>query len=99
MMLQLHLQEGFESERVVVSIDDIVHLDDPIVRTKMQIGLAKMVEIDTTKTSVLIRVELPARGRSGSISVRPQETPNVGVSVASDGRVLFSVQAEPFGYL
>ena len=97
--MHVHLQEGFEAERVIVSIDGTVLLDDPDVRTKPQIGLARATEADTTADAVTVRIDLEARHANGTVRVQPKATPFVGVSISSSGEVQFRTQAEPFGYL
>jgi hypothetical protein len=97
--VHVHLQEGFEAEHVIVSIDDTVVLDDPTVRTKPQIGLARTTETETSADPVTVHVELAGRHAERSVQVRPQLTPFIGVSVSADGQVQFRMQAEPFGYV
>lgn len=98
-MFQVHLQEGFEAEPVRISIDDAVVLDEPQVRTKPQIGLAQIIEADTTATSIAVHVEFGGRHTEQTVQVEPASTPYVGVSVGANGDVLIRTQAEPFGYL
>ncbi len=97
--VHVHLQEGFEAERVIVSIDDTVVLDDPKVRTKPQIGLARTIEADTTAEVVSVHVDMAERKTKGTVRIQPQATPFVGVSILDTGQVQFRTQAEPFGYL
>ena len=97
--VHVHLQEGFETERVIVSIDDTVVLDDPTVRTKTQIGLARTFEADTTADAISVHVELAGRHETATLTLRPNATPYVGVSVSDSGQVEFRTQAEPFGYV
>ncbi|MDT0572521.1 hypothetical protein RM704_34530 [Streptomyces sp. DSM 3412] len=43
--LTIALEEGFEGQHVVVVVDGDVVLDDPEVRTRRQIGLARSVPV------------------------------------------------------
>lgn len=97
--LHLHLREGFESERVVVRVNDRVAVDEPTVRTRMQVGLAAIHEVDVPDGPVAVEVALPGRRRTRTLMVDASRVPYLGVSVAPDGDVAFESTAEAFGYV
>ena len=94
----LDLREGFEADALVlraVGMADIV-LDG--VTTKLQIGRARSLPLPGT--IAMLDVELPRRGVTGHIELRPERPLWVGVSLSRDGRRLEVIQqAEPFGYV
>jgi hypothetical protein len=97
--LHLHLREGFVGERVVVRVDDAVAFDAPDVRTRPQLGLAAMRELEVPTGSHALRVELPGRARTHTVSVNVARTPYVGVSVDAAGDVDVICTAQAFGYV
>lgn len=98
--MHLHLREGFVGERVVVHVDDEVAYDAPNVRTRTQIGLAATQEVPVPAgRPVVLRVELPGRGRTHTVRVDPARTPYVGVSVDAAGDVDVVCTADAFGYV
>lgn len=97
--MHLHLREGFVGERVVVRVDDEVALDASDVRTRPQLGLATMREVEVPAGSHVLRVELPGRARTHTVSVNVARTPYVGVSVDAEGEVAIVCTAEAFGYV
>ncbi|MGZ8376412.1 MAG: hypothetical protein ACXWZS_04170 [Gemmatirosa sp.] len=97
--LHLHLRDGFVGERVVVRVDDDVAFDAPDVRTRPQLGLAAMRELDVPSGAHALRVELPGRDRTHTTSVNAARTPYVGVSVNAAGEVEVVCTAQAFGYV
>lgn len=82
--LTIALEEGFEGQHVVVVVDGDVVLDDPEVRTRMQIGLARSVPVRLPQGdhSIGVRVDDVERLRIG---VDAGATRWVGISRAADG--------------
>ncbi len=58
-VLKIALEEGFSGQHVTVSVDGAVVLDETDVRTRLQIGLAKSVEVQVPdgRHAVEARVE------------------------------------------
>lgn len=97
--LHLHLREGFEREHVVVHAGDRVVFDEPDVRTRMQIGLATIREVEVPAGEVRVRIELPARHLAHALSVDAARTPYLGVSVDAQGALEVVPTADAFGYV
>jgi hypothetical protein len=97
--LHLHLREGFVGEPVLVHVDDTLVFDAPDVRTRPQLGLAAMREVDVPGDAIALRVELPARDRTHTVRVNVARTPYVGISVNAAGEVDVVCTAEAFGYV
>lgn len=97
--LQVHLREGFEGERVVVVVGDRTVLDAPDVRTRMQLGLAQIVEAEVPDAPTTVRVEVPGRARTCTLTVDPGRTPTIGVSIDARGEIDAVPTAETLGYV
>ena len=78
--LKIDLQEGFGGDHVVVQVDDSVVYDKKDVRTRMQLGLADSVQVETG-TKARLTVRLPMKAIEGVTTVHVEKTPNIGVKV------------------
>ena len=97
--MEVHLQEGFDSEPVVLRINGRTVFEEDVVTTNLMLGVATTFEVDLAGAPGPLEVEvvLPARDVDERISLlRPP--PQLGLSVQG-GRVVARVADEPFGYL
>jgi hypothetical protein len=98
--LKIDLQEGFDGDHVIVEVDGRVVLDKDGVRTRMQVGLAESLQVETgAQAQVLAR--LPEKGCERTETVPVQEKPNLGIFVNDEG-VHFKYPPEGqvmFGYV
>lgn len=84
--ITLDLQEGFAGETVEVRLDGTpVWRGEP--RTDWSIGLAERVEIAVPARGGTIRVAVPSRRAAIDLTVKPGETPVLGVSLIGGGLV------------
>ncbi len=97
--LHVHLREGFEGERVVVTVGDRLAFDEPSVRTRMQLGLAKMLDVEVPDGRVPVHIDLPGRARTRTVAVDAAATPYLGVSVDASGDIDATPSAELLGYV
>jgi hypothetical protein len=97
-VLHVALQEGFDNDRVLISLNDKSIYDKAAVTTDLRIGRADAVEVPLEEGALRLQVSLPDRDLSGSIVIRGKDTVYVGVSM-SNGEMQFTVSHEPFGYL
>ena len=97
---KIDLQEGFDGDRVVIRVDGRPVYDKQGVSTRMQIGLADSVQVETGSEAELA-VQLPDKGLEGTVKLFVEETPNVGVSVEGEVvRFKFPPEGQVmFGYL
>ncbi len=97
-VLSVALQEGFESDRVIVRLDgvEVARRDD--VTTDLRIGLATSFEVSLDDDSRAIEVRVPSQGVVGQTVVSVDGPLHLGVSVV-EGEVRFRASEQPFGYL
>jgi hypothetical protein len=97
--LHVALQEGFVSDRVVITLNGAEAANRPAVTTRNQIGFAESVEVEAPAGAAEIHVDVPTRGLSASAQVKVEGmTTYVGVSI-EDGRLNLHQQREAFRYL
>lgn len=82
--LTIALEEGFEGQHVVVAVDGEVVLDDPEVRTRRQIGLARSVPVPLPEGDHVIGVRVDGVERL-SVRVEAGAVRWVAISRAADG--------------
>ena len=96
--LSIALEDGFVDDRVVVTVDGTVVLDEEHVRTRTQTGLARLVEAQVAATGdSRIEVTLPARGLHATVRTDTGRAPSVRVSVRGD-RLAATASAAPLFY-
>lgn len=97
-IVSVALEEGFLEDRVVLRVGDREVADLEKISTRVQIGLARTVEVELDEADSTLTIELPEKGTASSVSLSGSPA-YVGVSVGSDGRTLAvrSGQA-PMGY-
>ena len=96
-VLEIHLQEGFEADEVVVLLDGREVFSGEAVTSQALLGLAETVTLETDTEGHEVTVELPRRGLSGHASVPASERCYVGASRQGE-QLEMTVSAEPFGY-
>ena len=96
--LTIALEDGFVDDRVVVTVDGKVVLDEEHVRTRTQTGLARLVEARTAAAGESrVEVALPARGLTATVRADAARAPNVRVSVEGD-RLTATASTGPLFY-
>lgn len=97
--MEVHLQEGFDAEPVVVRINGRSVFEEDVVTTNLMLGFATTFEVDLAGAPgpLEVAVVLPARDVDERINLaRPPQ--QLGLSVQG-GRVVARVADEPFGYM
>jgi hypothetical protein len=95
--LGIHLQNGFDDDEVVVTIDGEERLHRHGVRTKRLLGLAEHTQIDVADGPISVTVSVPNRGLKHVMQIEPGTERNVGISITPDG-IRTMAQNERFGY-
>jgi len=98
-LLQVDLQEGFDRDHVVISINGETVLDEPNVSTRMQIGVARTIrhEVDAGGTSVQVLVT--SRSAQWSEDRQITEPTFLGLTLTADDTLLAEWSTAPFRYL
>ena len=96
--MKIDLQDGFDNDEVVVKLDGREVFHKSGVSTDIRISRADGFETSATKPQVKVELELPKKGKHASQTVKPAETPHIGISIR-DGQPQFRTQAEPFLYM
>jgi hypothetical protein len=97
-LVRLHvaLQEGFDGDRVVVTIGDS-RFEFASLSTRNQIGLADEVEVEVPPGRIDVRVALADRSLDVSSEYAPHTETWLAVNLAS-GALEFTWSEEPFFY-
>lgn len=96
--LNIHLQDGFAHDTVIVCVDGHEVLRKSDVTTRTQIGLADMVTTEVPAGPAEVEVDVPTRGTRSTIRVTVPEVLYIGVSVEPDGRLTHRATREIMGY-
>jgi hypothetical protein len=96
--LRVDLQEGFDGDTVAVRLNGRELFHKSGVRTRLQIGLAQLVETEIPEGDAIVEVTLEERRLEVKIPLKVAAATYVGISVTGDG-LIHQVSAEPFGYL
>ncbi|WP_330286139.1 hypothetical protein [Streptomyces sp. NBC_00576] len=96
--LTIALEEGFRGQHIVVVVDGDVVLDDPDVRTRLQIGLARSIPLRLSEGDHSIDVRVDATDRL-NMRVDPGVTRSVRISLAADGSLQAVTGGDLPGYL
>lgn len=92
--LQIELQEGFEDDHVIITVDGRVVFDKSHVRTRRQISLAEIVPLELEQPVVQVEVSLPQRNLSASIQVSLDAPAYLFVNLTRDKQQIL-LQASP----
>lgn len=93
--LSIHLQDGFDDDEVVVSVDGSIMRRLEHVTTRLLLGYADEFQVEMQQTECSLRIVLPRRNLEAEAVVRLPAY--VGASVAEGGLMLLSSD-RPFGY-
>jgi len=95
--LRIALQDGFEGDAVVVSVNGKQVFDQESVKTKRQIGNARSFDVEIDEETANVEISLPLRKLSERITVKMDGKVFLGVSIARN-RIEHKISAEPFHY-
>ena len=95
--LRIALQDGFEGEPVVVSVNGKQVFDQESVKTKRQIGNARSFDVEVDEETANVEISLPSRKLSEQIKVKMDDKVYLGVSIARN-KIEHKISAEPFHY-
>ncbi len=98
-LLHIALQEGFHRDDVRVSVDAREALVNDDLTTRRQTGYAASVEIEVTRSPVVVEVVLTKRGVTQGKSVSVDGPTYVGLSLTAEGSLVWKISQQPFGYL
>ena len=96
--LHIHLQRGFEEDRVVVEIAGKKEYNQSEVTTSLLTGLADSFEVEVPDSVVPVFVHLPGRDLRTEIEVDVAQEVYLGLSVEG-GRIVPRISEEEFGYM
>jgi uncharacterized cupin superfamily protein len=98
--LQVHLQEGFQNDEVVVVVDGGERLHERDVTTKLLTGMAATKVIDVAPGHHEIEVRVPTRGLQDLFSLTVGgEAIQLGLSIEGERLTHIVKEGESFGYL
>jgi len=95
--IRIALQDGFEDETVVISVNGEEVFNQKNVKTKRQIGKATGFELKLEPGSADVEVSLPLRKLSDHIAVKVSGDVYLGISLV-EGRIEHRISSEPFRY-
>jgi hypothetical protein len=100
MSITIDFQEGFKDDEIIVyeNKKKVFQTDDN-VSTRMQIGLAKSVQLDTKNKKANIKVEIPSRNISETKEVELTDDLRIGVSLTEDNKLEWKFSDAPFMYM
>lgn len=84
--ITLDLREGFEADDVTVRSDGAADIELHDVKTRMQLGLARSLELPERTSR--IEILLPQRGVRAAVELMQDRPLWVSVSLSRDGREL-----------
>ncbi len=97
-LLRVDLQDGFEGDEVVVRLDGAPVFHGEAVRTRMQVGVAEIVETPVDAGRHRLEIHLPQRDLAIEREIEVEGATHVGVSRDSTGHLTVAVQETPFRY-
>lgn len=95
--IRIVLQDGFEDETVVISVNGKEVFNQKNVKTKRQIGKAAACELNLAAGPADVEVSLPLKKLSERIALKVSDDVYLGISLA-DGRIVHRISSEPFRY-
>jgi hypothetical protein len=98
-LLHIHLQDGFVGEPVVIRLAGRTLSEKSQVRTRPQIGLAEIIELDLPAGHHTLEVALPERGQTDTIPLDLDRELYLGITVDSEGSLQHRTSEGTFGYL
>ncbi len=97
-MLNIDLQEGFDSDVVQISINGAVQYTNESVSTDSRIGFADSMTLPFPDGPVTIEVTCASKNLHGSTIIDHSDTVYVAVSIVEES-VEFRIADRPCGYL
>lgn len=98
--LQVHLQEGFQDDEVVVVVDGDERLHEREVTTKLLTGMAATKVVDVAQGHHEIEVRVPTRGLQDLFSLMvSSQVIQLGLSIEDERLTHIVKEGESFGYL
>ncbi|HXH04793.1 MAG TPA: hypothetical protein VNN09_15945 [Candidatus Competibacteraceae bacterium] len=97
--LHIALQEGFDDDEVIVTLNGASVFHKRGVSTRLQTGYADACEVESAEGDIEISVSLPSRKLSKSIRLPASKRFYIGVSVTPDGQLIHRIASQPFGYV
>ena len=95
--IRIALQDGFEDETVVISVNGKEVFNQKNVKTKRQIGKAASFDVEVEAGSSTVEISLPSKSLSESITLKVSGKAYLGVSVVNN-RIVHRISSEPFHY-
>jgi len=95
--LRIALQDGFEDETVVISVNGKEVFNQKNVKTKRQIGKAAGFELKLGSGSADVEVSLPLRKLSDQFALKVSDETYLGISLVG-GRIEHRISSVPFRY-
>ncbi len=95
--IRVALQDGFEDETVVVSLNGKEVFNQKNVTTKRQIGKAAGFELKLEPGPANLELSLPLRKLSDQIALKVSGDVYLGISLV-DGKIDHRISSEPFRY-
>ena len=97
--LNIELQEGFQDDTVVVSVNgaEVMHRDH--IKTRLQTGFAAATTATVPEGKAVIEVASSAASTTGQIEVEVLAPIWIGASVDADRVLHFKISQTPFGYV
>lgn len=100
MLLHIALQEGFHHDDVRMSVDGREVFARTGVTTRRQTGYADAVEVDVAHSPVVVEIALPNKKRvARTVPLVVDRQTYLGVSLTTEGELVWKIAHEPFGYL
>jgi hypothetical protein len=98
-LLHVHLQDGFVGEPVVIRLGGRTLSEKSQVRTRPQLGLAEVFELDLPAGSHTLEVTLPKRDQTDTIPLDLDRELHLGITIDADGSLRHRISEGTFGYL
>jgi len=96
--LEVHLQEGFEGDIVLLQVEDQDPVQQANVTTKLLYGYAAVITVRVPEGKIQLRVTLPERQLSDTVELQIPDERFVGVSLMG-GKIEVVKSHEVFGYM
>jgi hypothetical protein len=96
--LYIALEEGFENDVVVATVDGVERYRREGLLTKLQLGLADQFQTDVQYGQSTISVSVPLRNVSGATTLDVAGDLHVGISLAGNA-IRFRTSSNTFGYV
>ena len=97
-LLHVALQDGFFNDTVAISINGREAASRSNVTTKTQIGLASAIDFQLPAGQVSLQVSVAGRPPSEPLTIELTQPVYVGVSVGTDGKIVYRRSQNAFRY-